>query len=126
MQATVEQRFARLDTNHDGYVTWNEAMPSRSRDFDAMDKNNDRRITKAEFAGQQPFDRFDIYKGGAISKTEFLVTHRSMFMQFDADTDQRIFMSEFATVQRAASSQATPTAISPIAGLTGWSAAMHC
>ena len=106
VQATVEQRFARLDTNHDGFVTWEEAVPSRSRDFDAMDKNNDRRVTEAEFRGQQPFGSFDISKDGTVSKAEFLATHRSMFMQFDADADQRISISEFATAQRAASNQA--------------------
>jgi accessory colonization factor AcfC len=107
-RATVERRFARLDTNHDGFVTWEEAAPSRARDFDTMDKNNDRRITNAEFRGEKPFGGFDINKDGAISKAEFLATHRSMFMQFDADADQRISMSEFATAQRAAAKQAVP------------------
>ena len=107
-QASVEQRFARLDTNHDGGVTWEEATPSRARDFDIMDKNNDRRISNAEFRGQQPFGRFDINQDGAISKAEFLATHRSMFMQFDADANQRISVSEFATAQRAAAKQTVP------------------
>ena len=83
-QAPVEQRFERLDNNHNGLVAWEEAMLSRARDFDSMDKNDDRRITKAEF----------------------LATHRSMFMQFDGDANQRISMSEFATAQSAAANQA--------------------
>ncbi len=107
-QASVERRFARLDTNHDGFVTWEEAAPSRARDFDTMDTNNDRRITNTEFRGQQPFGGFDINQDGAISKAEFLATHRSMFMQFDADANQRISMSEFATARRAAANQAMP------------------
>ena len=107
-QASVKRRFARLDTNHDGFVTWEEAAPSRARDFDTMDKNNDRRITNDEFRGRQPFASFDINKDGAISKAEFLATHRSMFMQFDADANQRISMSEFAVAQRAAADQAVP------------------
>jgi len=101
-QASVQRRFARLDLNHDGAVTWEEAMPSRARDFDAMDRNNDRRITSAEFRGRQPFGGFDINQDGAISKGEFLATHRSMFMQFDADANLRMSISEFATAQRAA------------------------
>ncbi len=105
-EASVEQRFARLDTNRDGFVTWEEAAPSRAGDFDSMDKNNDRRITKAEFRGQQPFASFDINKDGAVSKAEFLATHRSMFMHFDADADQRISMTEFVAAQRAAANQA--------------------
>ena len=107
-QASVEQRFARLDTNHDGSITWEEAIPSRARDFDTLDKNNDRRVSQAEFRGQQPFGRFDINQDGAISKAEFLATHRSMFMQFDADANQRISVSEFATAQRAAAKQTVP------------------
>ena len=72
-----------------------------------MDKNNDRRVSKAEFRGQQPFDSFDINKDGAISKAEFLATHRSMFMMF-ADANQRLSMSEFVAAQRAAAKQAMP------------------
>ena len=104
----MSSRCARLDTNQDGLVTWEEAAPSRARYFDAMDKNNDRRVTKAEFRGQQPFGSFDINQDGAISKAEFLATHRSMFMRFDADANQRISMTEFATAQRAVANQAMP------------------
>ena len=103
--ADVARRFARLDSNHDGFVTWEEATPSRARDFDTLDKNNDRRITNDEFRGQQPFASFDINKDGTISKAEFLATHRSMFMQFDADANQRISIGEFATAQRAAAAK---------------------
>ena len=107
-QAGVKQKFARLDTNHDGFVTWEEAVPSRAGDFDSMDENNDRRITKAEFRGQQAFGSFDINKDGAVSKAEFLATHRSMFMHFDTDADQRVSMTEFAAAQRAAATQTLP------------------
>ena len=103
----VEQRFARLDGNHDGLLTWHEVAPSRASDFDTMDNNNDRRVSKAEFRGQQPFDSFDINKDGAISKAEFLATHRSMFMMF-ADANQRLSISEFVAAQRAAAKQAMP------------------
>ena len=106
-QVTVEQRFARLDANRDGFVSWEEAAPSRAREFDTLDKNNDRRITNAEFRSQQPFASFDINQDGAVSKAEFLATHRSMFMQFDADANQRISMSEFAAAQRAAAAKQT-------------------
>jgi hypothetical protein len=105
-QADVERRFARMDTNRDGAVTWEEAAPSRAREFDAMDKNNARRITGVEFRGQLPIGSFDINTDGTVSKAEFLATHRSMFMQFDADANQRISISEFTTAQRATAKQA--------------------
>ena len=107
-QASVEQRFERLDKNHDGFITWEEAAPSRARDFDSLDTNNDRRVTNREFRGQQPFGSFDINKDGEVSKAEFLATHQSMFMKFDADANQRISLVEFAAAQRAVAKQAIP------------------
>ncbi len=101
-RAALAQRFARLDTNRDGTVTWEEALRARSRDFDAQDKNNDRRITPAEFRGRQPFASFDINRDGMVTKAEFLALHRSMFMQFDADANQGLSAAEFAAAQRAA------------------------
>ncbi len=101
-RAAIAQRFARLDTNRDGTVTWEEALRARSRDFDAQDKNNDRRITPAEFRGRQPFASFDINRDGMVTKAEFLALHRSMFMQFDADANQGLSAAEFAAAQRAA------------------------
>lgn len=100
--STLEQRFARLDANNDGYITWEEALPSRTSDFDKMDKNQDKRITPDEFGGVLPFASFDKNKDGAISKAEFLDVHHRMFMKFDADGDKRISPSEFATAQHAA------------------------
>ena len=101
--ATLEQRFQRLDADGDGFVTWEEAMPSRVSDFMNMDSNKDNAATPAEYKAALPFGAFDRNTdGGAISKAEFLATHRAMFMKFDADADQRISLSEFATAQRAA------------------------
>ncbi|MFZ3041669.1 MAG: hypothetical protein WA108_07770 [Thiobacillus sp.] len=100
--ASLEQRFQRLDANGDGFVTWEEAMPSREIDFMGMDKNKDNDVTPDEFLGALPFGTFDKNTDGAISKAEFLATHHAMFMKFDADADQRISLSEFATAQRAA------------------------
>lgn len=100
--ASLEQRFQRLDANSDGFITWKEALPSRASDFDAMDKNRDKRVTPDEFTGVLQFAKFDSNKDGVVSKDEFVDTHRGMFMKFDADGDQRVSPSEFATAQRAA------------------------
>lgn len=100
--ATLEQRFQRLDANGDGFVIWEEAMPSRVSDFMNMDSNKDNAVTPAEYKAALPFGAFDRNTDGTISKAEFLATHHTMFMKFDADADQRISLPEFVTAQRAA------------------------
>jgi len=99
---TLEQRFGRLDSNGDGQITWEEAVPSREQDFARMDTNHDQRITPAEYAGAMPFGTFDRNTDGAIVQAEFMATHRMMFLKFDADADQRISPPEFAAAQQAA------------------------
>ena len=103
----LQQRFTRIDRNHDGFLSWHEAAPLRAGDFDAMDANQDRRVSKQEFRGQQPFASFDWSRDGAVTKGEFLATHRAMFLMFDVDADQRISADEFAQAKKA----------SPIAGM---------
>lgn len=99
---TLEQRFGRLDSNGDGKITWEEAIPSREQDFARMDTNHDQRITPAEYEGAMPFGTFDRNTDGAIVQAEFMATHRRMFLKFDADADQRISLPEFAAAQLAA------------------------
>lgn len=99
---TLQERFERLDANRDGYITWEEALPSRQADFRKMDKSGDGRVLASEYAGSLPFGRFDTNSDGAISQAEFLATHRSMFLQFDADRNARISLPEFGQAQQAA------------------------
>lgn len=99
---TLEQRFQRLDANGDGLLTWEEALPSRSRDFRGMDKDRNGRVTPVEFRGSLPFATFDANNDGAASSEEYLAAHRRMFMKFDENGDRHISPSEFAAAQRAA------------------------
>lgn len=101
-EPSLEQRFQRLDLNADGFITWEEAVPSRESDFISMDRNKDDALSPDEFRAARPFSDFDGNSDGTLSKAEFLATHRAMFLKFDADKDQRISVSEFATAQRAA------------------------
>jgi len=99
---SLQQRFDRLDANRDGYITWQEASPSRAADFRKMDKSGDGRVVGSEYTGSLPFAQFDSNSDGAIAEAEFLATHRIMFLEFDSDQDARISLPEFGKAQRAA------------------------
>ncbi len=104
--ASLEERFARLDRDGDGFIVWKEAEPTRASDFDAMDRNKDGAIDRREFAsGGRPFTAFDSDGDQNITKDEFLSAHRTMFMRFDGDRDGAISLPEFAEAQKAAASQ---------------------
>lgn len=98
---SLEERFARLDANGDGYIVWEEAVPSRQADFRKMDGSRDGRVLAREYSGSLPFGRFDTNSDGVVSEAEFLATHRSMFLQFDADRNGRISLPEFGEAQKA-------------------------
>ncbi len=46
-----DSEFARLDKNHDGYISKAEAMadPKLSKDFKSFDLNNDGKLNRAEY-----------------------------------------------------------------------------
>ena len=48
---TVDDFFARYDTNRDGVISWNEAQadPDLARAFTRADANNDGALSRAEF-----------------------------------------------------------------------------
>ena len=64
VQAKVAQRFARLDTNRDGFVTQAETQALRAN---RAGKRGDRRAER----GGAAFDRLDANRDGMLSRAEF-------------------------------------------------------
>lgn len=105
-QPTIEQRFERLDTNKDGFITWAEAEPGRAAEFRALDRNGDGVVAADEWTGRAlPLQEFDVDHDGGASQAEYLRKHRSMFESFDTDRDGRISPPEFTKAQQAVQGQ---------------------
>lgn len=51
-QTTAQQMFNKLDTNHDGYISREEARSDRqlSLDWDSADTNQDGKLEESEFS----------------------------------------------------------------------------
>lgn len=72
------RRFDRLDRNHDGSISGDEAKAAkrerierRKKTLDRIDKNNDGQITSDEWSGSpEAFDRRDRNNDGVISRDE--------------------------------------------------------
>lgn len=71
MVQKVQQHFARLDTNKDGFVTRAESDAVRSTIRERVEK-------RVEHRGEAMFERMDANKDGSISRAEFDAAHQSM------------------------------------------------
>lgn len=59
-QTVLEQRFAELDSDHNGEISWHEAYGVRAMEFISPDNNFDGLFKKIEFLGRTlPFSRVD-------------------------------------------------------------------
>ena len=73
--------FARLDADHNGFVTREEFEAGAQRHqkrrlqaFEALDKNHDGQITRDEWTGSaESFDRLDLNHNGVITREEMEV-----------------------------------------------------
>ena len=76
MVQMVQQHFAMLDTNKDGFITKAEMEAGKS----AM---NDRRAARKEERGAKMFDRMDANHDGSITRQEFDSAHQTMAGRMD-------------------------------------------
>jgi hypothetical protein len=71
-----EQRFARADKDDDGRITQAEYLQQRRRNFDKLDTNGDGRLGFEEYAasGVDKFRKADRDGNGSLVATEFATT----------------------------------------------------
>ena len=91
--AHVQQMFARLDTNRDGFLVKAEADAARAA---VQGQRAQRRAERAQRVaqraprdGSQAFDRLDVNKDGSISRAEFDATRQQRMARRDRNGDGR-------------------------------------
>jgi Ca2+-binding EF-hand superfamily protein len=108
VQAHVQRMFARLDANHDGFITKDEVDAAQSQFAAKLQKRADR------FDGAKIFDRLDVNHDGKITQAEAEAAHsqrvaakggqpatahatafRGLFARADTNKDGIITRAEF-------------------------------
>jgi Ca2+-binding EF-hand superfamily protein len=84
--AHVAKMFAKLDLNHDGFITADELAASKAKFEDQMSKRAPKRIEKA-------FDRLDTKKS---STSKHRVASPALFVHADANKDGIVTRAEYA------------------------------
>jgi Ca2+-binding EF-hand superfamily protein len=120
MEASVKERFAKVDTNGDGFIDKTEADAARDRmrdaRFQAMDGNKDGALSQSEFEqagsyggrrgggmrhrggmggqGGSAFAGADTNSDGKISLSEALARPTEHFKRMDTNNDGTVTMEE--------------------------------
>lgn len=91
--AKVQEHFARLDTNRDGFVTKAEADALRTQMRAKFAANGPERIEhrkeRTEMRREHSFERLDANNDGSISRTEFNAAHAQRDARADRNGDGR-------------------------------------
>jgi Ca2+-binding EF-hand superfamily protein len=99
-RAKESSPLARLDTDHDGTVSLDEAKKAAETMFDELDRDHDGTLTRRELRGRlsaREFAAADTDKDGTISKDEYLAVVEQRFKAADADNDGTLTAQELST-----------------------------
>ena len=75
-QTREQRRFARYDRNHDGIISRNEMLSTRTAAFKKLDKDGNNLLSFEEWAAATAdrFDAADTNHDGSLSRAEFAAT----------------------------------------------------
>lgn len=105
-QPNLEQRFAHLDADRNGEISWAEAYRARAMEFIELDRNTDGLVEKGEFRDRaSPFTQFDTNADGKLELSEYLAHHRMMLGKADTSRNGTINLQEFENIQRSIRSE---------------------
>jgi Ca2+-binding EF-hand superfamily protein len=109
-QQRAMMRFARLDTDQSGNLTFEEFSVAMKTRLGRIDANSDGKITKSEISaagkkmqsqqGQQGqmadrfMKRFDVNGDGVVTSNEIQQRQKKMFARFDQNKDGKLEMAE--------------------------------
>ena len=113
IDAKFNQLFKDVDTNENGTISWEEAMlkaPAMVENFDAIDTNHDRELSKAElraftaaiekkrFEFAKQLEAADQDKNGKLSREEVkgLPNLAAHFDEIDSNHDGQLVIKEIA------------------------------
>jgi Ca2+-binding EF-hand superfamily protein len=102
---SVADKFAAMDTNHDGKVSPDEYAVGARIMFDKLDANKDGQVTAAEMEAGRPgkakgmstadkIKMVDTNGDGAVSADEHAAGAKAMFDKMDSDQDGYLTKSE--------------------------------
>lgn len=90
--------LTRLDANHDGVITREEATTAADARFDRLDANHDGKIDQTELQGRRSrmMHRLDADGDGAVTKSEVEASAMRQFDRFDTNHDGKLDQAEIA------------------------------
>jgi len=93
--------LARLDANHDGVITRDEATAAADARFDRLDVNHDGKLDQSELQGRRGgmMRRLDTDGDGVVTKAEVEARAMKQFDRFDTNHDGRIDQTELAAAE---------------------------